>query len=239
MAQQLPQGYRTASSEDGRIFYVNIYTNVSQWELPTTPPYEHIAHQFQEQQKDTQELRDTQKKAVQELQREIRELRIKHQGQEANQKEIQELRDTVQQQQKEIQELRTKQQDIQNIQQEIQEALQPAKSPTTSISTELVSTKLAKRQPSLYKPPHPRSCERCSVVFPSGQALFRHLPDCQPFRCTKCESTFQSNTILHKHIRGCRRTKISVSINGQESPGVTLQYNGSTDKEESKEKEGI
>jgi hypothetical protein len=86
MAQQLPQGYRTASSEDGRIFYINIYTNVSQWELPTIPPYEHIAHRFQEQQKDTQELRDTQKKAVQELQREIRELRIKHQGQEANQK---------------------------------------------------------------------------------------------------------------------------------------------------------
>jgi len=50
-------------------------------------------------------------------------------------------------------------------------------------------------------------CEKCSITFPSGQALFKHLPDCQPFRCTKCDSTFPSNTTLHKHVRGCRRPK--------------------------------
>ena len=64
------------------------------------------------------------------------------------------------------------------------------------------------RQSSSFKKPQPRICTRCSIEFPSGQALFRHLPDCQPFRCTKCNSTFQSNTILHKHIRGCRHTKV-------------------------------
>ena len=63
------------------------------------------------------------------------------------------------------------------------------------------------RQPSSYKPPQPRTCEKCSTTFPSGQALFKHLPDCQPFKCTKCDSTFPSNTTLHKHIRGCRRLK--------------------------------
>jgi hypothetical protein len=52
-----------------------------------------------------------------------------------------------------------------------------------------------------------RICEKCSITFSSGQALFKHLPDCQPFKCTKCDFTFPSNTTLHKHVRGCRRPK--------------------------------
>ena len=68
------------------------------------------------------------------------------------------------------------------------------------------------RQSSSYKPPQPRTCEKCSTTFPSGQALFKHLPDCQPFQCTKCRSTFPSNTTLHKHVRGCRRPKDQASL---------------------------
>jgi hypothetical protein len=49
--------------------------------------------------------------------------------------------------------------------------------------------------------------------FPSGHALFKHLPDCKPFRCTKCDSTFPSNTIFHKHVRRCRRPKKTEDIN--------------------------
>ena len=74
------------------------------------------------------------------------------------------------------------------------------------------STKAKKpRQPSLYKPPQSQTCEKCSITFPLGQALFKHLLDCQPFQYTKCRSTFHLNTTLYKHIQGCRRPK---DING-------------------------
>ncbi|OCK91091.1 uncharacterized protein K441DRAFT_665350, partial [Cenococcum geophilum 1.58] len=108
------------------------------------------------------------------------------------QKEIYELRALLEKQQKEIQELQTKQ-----APPALPSSLTKAKEP---------------RQPSLYKPPQSRTCEKCSTTFPSGQALFRHLPDCQLFQCTKCGSTFPSNTTLHKHIRGCCCTK---DVNGK------------------------
>jgi hypothetical protein len=92
---------------------------------------------------------------------------------------------------------------------------------TTSPSTATSPTKPGAkppRQPSSYKPPQPRTCEKYSVTFPSGQALFRHLPDCQPFKCTKCESTFPSNTTLHKHIRGCRRNNFPATTEKPTTP---------------------
>jgi len=89
----------------------------------------------------------------------------------------------------------------------LQEAVQQLqKQSATAIATLATSKKAPPREPSAYKPPQPRTCQKCDSTFLSGQALFKHLPDCQPFRCTKCESTFPTNTALHKHIRGCRRS---------------------------------
>ena len=153
-----------------------------------------------------QDIRRIYKDQVHELQREIRGLQLQLQEQEVNQKKIQELQDYSERQ-------------FNSLQHEIDALhlqLQPSPNmPSTPFTQSSQGLQPPSRQPSSYKKPQPRTCERCFTEFPSGQALFRHLPDCQPFRCTKCSSTFQSNMILHKHIRGCRRTGLKEVFTGE------------------------
>jgi len=196
MAKQLPVGWEHGTCERTRKpCFINSYTEISQWEYPTTTGIQSVI------QEEIQELQNVHKKEVHELQREIRGSKLQlQQEQEVNQKKIQKLQDYSERQ------FNSLQQEINALHLQLQTLLQPSPS-TLSISSIKSSQGLQppSRQPSSYKKPQPRTCERCSTEFPSGQALFRHLPDCQPFRCTKCSSTFQSNTILYKHIRGCRR----------------------------------
>ena len=198
MTQQLPEGWKSGNcSTTGRPCYINIYNDKGQWDFPTKTAYQtqiqDIQNTIERQQDEIRQIRSRDLEIRNRQQKEIRELRALL---EKQQKEIRELQALLEKQQKEIQELQTL----------------PAQAPPTqappaspSLSTKLETKEL--QQPSSYKPPQPRTCEKCSTTFPSGQALFRHLPDCQPFKCTKCESTFPSNTTLHKHIRGCRRLK--------------------------------
>jgi len=86
------------------------------------------------------------------------------------QKEIHKLQALLKKQQKEIQELQTKQATL-------------AQAPPVQAPPALPLLIKAKepRQPSSYKPPQPQTCKKCSTTFPLGQALFKHLPDCQLF----------------------------------------------------------
>jgi hypothetical protein len=192
---QLPEGYKSGScTTTGRPYYINIYNNKAQWEFPTTTAY----------QTQIQDIQNT----IERQQDEIRQVRSRDlEMRTRQQKEIRELRALLEKQQKEIQELQTKQAPLA---QAPSAQAPPASPPSLTKAKE-------PRQPSSYKPPQSRTCEKCSTTFPSGQALFRHLPGCQPFKCTKCGSTFPSNTTLHKHIRGCRRPK---DVNG--NSGVKL-----------------
>jgi hypothetical protein len=195
MTQQLPEGWRSGNDiNTRRLCYTNVYNNKAQWELPTKTAY-------QTQIQDLQNTIKQQQDEIRQVQSRDLEIRTSFAKQE---REIRELRALLGKQQKEIQELQTKQ------------ALPAEALPAEALPAQalpalpsLLTKSEAKepRQPSSYKPPQPRTCEKCSTTFPSGQALFRHLPDCQPFQCTKCESTFPSNTTLHKHVRGCRRLK--------------------------------
>jgi hypothetical protein len=196
MTQQLPEGWRSGNDiNTRRLCYTNVYNNKAQWEFPTKTAYQ-------------TQIQDLQNTIKQQQDKICQLLAFLNKQQE----ETCELRALLGKQQKEIQELQTKQAlpaqalPAQALPaQALPAQALPAPSTLPSLSTQ--SEAKEPRQPSSYKPPQPRTCEKCSTTFPSGQALFRHLPDCQPFQCTKCESTFPSNTTLHKHVRGCRRPK--------------------------------
>ena len=185
---RLPEGWQSGiCSSTGRPCYINIHNDKAQWDIPTKTAY----------QTQIQDMQNT----IEQQQDEIRQVRSRDlEMRTRQQKEIRELRALLEKQQKEIQELQTKQ-------------TPPAQAPPAPPSSSTKSEAKEPRQPSSYKPPQPRTCEKCSTTFPSGQALFKHLPDCKPFRCTKCDSTFPSNTTLHKHVRGCRRPKQTEDIN--------------------------
>jgi hypothetical protein len=201
MAQQLPDGWRSGNDiNTRRLCYTNIYNNKAQWELPTKTAYQ-------------TQIQDLQNTIKQQQDKICQLLAFLNKQQE----ETYELRGLLEKQQKEIQELQTKQ--ALPAEALPAQAL-PAQAPSTLPSLSTQSEAKEPRQPSSYKPPQPRTCEKCSTTFPSGQALFKHLPDCQPFRCTKCDSTFPSNTTLHKHIRSCRRPKKTEEQENQEKlPG--------------------
>jgi len=191
MTQKLPEGWKSGSDiTTGRLYYISIHNNKAQWEFPTTTTYQKQIEDMQSTiQKQQEEIRDVR----------TRDLTIRNR----QQKEIQELRGIVEQLQQQLASL---------ITQSTTTTDSSAKASTVvPLSPSAKSEAKDPRQPSSYKPPQTRTCEKCSTMFPSGQALFRHLPDCQPFKCTKCGSTFPSNTTLHKHARGCRRPK---DING-------------------------
>jgi hypothetical protein len=185
MTQQLPEGWKSGNcSTTGRPCYINIYNDKGQWDFPTKTAY----------QTQIQDIQNT----IEQQQDEIRQIRNRDlEIRNRQQKEIRELQALLEKQQKEIQELQTP----------------PAQAPPALPSSSTKSEAKEPQQPSLYKPPQPRTCEKCSTTFPSGQALFKHLPDCKPFRCTKCDSTFPSNTTLYKHIRRCRCPKKTEDIN--------------------------
>lgn len=107
-----------------------------------------------------------------------------------------------------ITELQATVQTLQNSVKQLQQPPSPPPASANPLPAPETSAPKEPRQPSSYKPPQPRTCQKCSKTFESGQVLFRHLPECQPFQCTKCNSTFPSNTLLHKHIKGCRRSKL-------------------------------
>jgi hypothetical protein len=195
MTHQLPEGWKSGTcSATGRPCYINIYNDKAQWDFPTKTAY-------QTQIQDMQNTIERQQDEIRQVRSRDIEIRTKQQ------KEIRELRALLDKQQKEIQELQAKQ-------------TPPAQASPASLSPSTKPEAKEPRQPSSYKPPQPRTCEKCSTTFPSGQALFRHLPDCQPFKCTKCGSTFPSNTTLHKHVRGCRRPKATKgNSNTDESEG--------------------
>jgi hypothetical protein len=203
MAQQLPEGYQSGSDQNtGISCYLNIYTNQWQTEFPTGPAYQQqirnmigIQESFEKRLKQLDGMLDLRRRQYERIQK------------------------TCQEQKEEIKELQSMVQQLQQQQAALVQAPPAPPSPSTKSETKEL------RQPSSYKPPQPRTCEKCSTMFPSGQALFRHLPDCQPFKCTKCESTFPSNTTLHKHIRGCRRPK-------KEDTKENLDTNESEEKQE-------
>jgi hypothetical protein len=194
MTQQLPEGWKSGNcSITGRLCYINIYNDKAQWDFPTKTAY-------QTQIQDMQNTIEQQQDEIRQGQSRDTVIRARQQ------KEIKELRTLLEQQQKEIQELRLQQQPASQL---------IKQTPPISLSLSTNAEAKEPRQPSSYKPPQPRTCEKCSITFPSGQALFKHLPDCQPFKCTKCDSTFPSNTTLHKHVRGCRRPKEDASKSGE------------------------
>ena len=217
---QLPEGYRSGNcTVTGRPCYINIYNNKAQWEFPTTTAYQKQIQDIQDiiqQQEQTFKIKLRQQQDILDLrQRQYEKIQKAYQEQK---EEIKGLQNVVQQLQQQLatlaQALSTQ---APSAQAPSAQALSgqapsrqapPAQAPPASPS--LTKAK-EPRQPSLYKPPQPQTCKKCSTTFPSGQALFRHLPDCQPFQCTKCGSAFPSNTALHKHVRGCRRPK---EING-------------------------
>ena len=197
---QLPEGYRSGNcTATGRPCYINIYNNKAQWEFPTTTAYQ---KQIQDIQDMVQQQEQTFKMKLRQ-QQDILDLR---------QQQYEKVKKAYQEQKEEIKELQSVVRQLQQ-QQAILAQAPPAQVPPGQAPPASPSSTKAKepRQPSSYKHPQPQTCEKCSTTFPSGQALFKHLPDCQPFRCTKCGSTFPSNTTLHKHVRGCRRPK---DING-------------------------
>jgi cell division septum initiation protein DivIVA len=161
---------------------LNIYTNQWQTEFPTGPAY-------QQQIRNMIGIQESFEKKLMQLDGMLDLCRRRY-------KRVQKA---CQEQKEEIKELRSMVHKLQ------QQQAAPAQAPPASPSS-LTKAK-EPRQPGSYKPPQPRTCEKCSTTFSSGQALFRHLPDCQPFKCTKCGSTFPSNTTLHKRVRGCRRPK--------------------------------
>lgn len=130
-----------------------------------------------------------------------------HKLQDKQQKEIDDLQGTIEEQQSEIQAL-------QSIVEQLSTS-PPAKQTTTPPPKQSAPPKERAsqplREPSSYRPPKPQTCLKCSTVFPSGTALHKHLPLCEPFRCTKCGSTFRSNNSLHQHLEQrliCRQNRI-------------------------------
>jgi hypothetical protein len=203
MAQQLPEGYESGSDRNtGRSCYLNIYTNQWQTEFPTGPAY-------QQQIRNMIGIQESFEKKLMQLDGML----------DLRRRQYERVQKACQEQKEEIKELRSMVQQLQQQQAALAQA-PPTQAPPALPSSSAKSEAKEPRQPSSYKPPQPRTCEKCSTTFPSGQALFKHLPDCQPFRCTKCDSTFPSNTTLHKHVRGCRRPKdTNGNSNTNESEG--------------------
>jgi hypothetical protein len=148
MTQQLPEGWKSGDClTTGRPCYINIYNDKGQWDFPTKTAY----------QTQIQDMQNT----IEQQQDEIRQVRSRDlEMRTRQQKEIRELRALLEKQQKEIQELQTTQTSPP------QASPAPPSSPTNN-----KSEAKEPRQPSSYKPPQPRTCEKCSTTFPSGHAL--------------------------------------------------------------------